>query len=302
MKGSLKEIFNLYEKNANIIQGWKSMTKTELANGYCHYDELEQTSYTKSMKEHYFSALMCKYSYMVTYMYSKRQSVLKRLDIEDYHDCVVESLLVGLKYRRWRDPKFKDLYNNPNGAEVVFNRCFYSIEKKYYKYYNQDCRKLGFVTLSLEDEIDSSKNENAENDGKLCLKDTIDEYSATNEAPSMCRDIVQHYLDKGRILEALIVDGIGYQSTFKETRYNTIEEIDGKKTSVSHKKEEFSSKELVNHLVNLDSYFMDYFHKNYNVNNEVLTNCIEKIETTKRNKLYSIIDTTLVEVKNMMCA
>lgn len=301
MKDSLKKIFNLYEKDANIIQGWKSMTKTELANGYCHYDELEQTPYNKSMKEHYFSALMCKYSYMITYMYSKRQSVLKRLDIEDYHDWVVESLLVGLKYRRWRDPKFKDLYNNPNGAEVVFNRCFYSIEKKYYKYYNQDCRKLGFIALSLEDEIDSSKNENNEDSGKIHLKDTIDEYNVTNEAPSICRDIVQYYLNKGKILEALIVDGIGYQSVFKKTKYNIVEEIDGKKTGVS-RKEEFSPKELVNHLVNLDSYFMNYFNKTYSVNRDALANCIEKIETTKRNKLYSIIDNTLVEVKNMMCA
>ena len=302
MKGLLKETFELYEKDANIIQGWKNMTKTELANGFCNYDELEQTPHNKSMKEHYFSALMCKYSYMITYMYSRRQSVLRRLDIDDYHDWVVEGLLTGLKYRRWRDPQFKDLYNNPNGAEVVFNRCFYSIERKYYKYYNQDCRKLGYTTLSLEDEIDSNTNENNEGSDKIHLEDIVED-SITNEIhPNMCRDMVQYYLNKGKILEALIVDGIGYHATFKETKSDVVEEVGGKKVNTFYKKKEFSPKEMVNHLVNLGPHFINYFHKNYNIQNDVLENCIKKIETTKRTKLYSIIDATLTEMKSVVCA
>lgn len=295
MEGLLAELYKQYEIDANTLLmykvNWRNLTKTQLANAYCDADE----SGDNKLRDHYFSALMCKYSYMTTVFYQRRNSVLMRLAIEDFHGWVAESLMKGLKYRRWRDPEFKHLYNNPNGAEIVFNRCFFSTEKRYYKYYNQDCRKINYISYCTLDDIIPGTNEDSDN---LYEIDNIVDPDAEFDVYDSGRDVVQYYLNKGQILQALIVDGIGYQDTFKDEKIIKTEiDCEGNEFNTERVNSTFNSRKLVKHLNNLDDVFVKYFIDNYNVNKSILTDCINKTVKLRNTKLYTVIDNTLTDLR-----
>lgn len=309
MQESLHVLYREYEKDANLLEvDWKEMSKTQLANGYCDYDELEieaKEHKNKTLEEefftiknHYFSALMCKYSYMSVYMYEKRDSVSKRLEVEDFYGWVAESLLIGLKYRRWRDssPKFKELYTNPNGAEVVFNQCFQSTRQRYNKHFNQDCRKVGYTNYSLDSLLDPStkKEDGVKFEDIIYIKDN------SFEGMDICKNMVQYYLKKGKVLEALIIDGIGCQDSFTTQRE---EDELGNVT----KKESFNVAKLVRYLKALNITMSSYYKDNYCIDENIISKEIVNISSLSKVKLNSIVRKTLdnisnnKEIKDILC-
>lgn len=300
MEEALHVLYRAYEKDANLLDiDWKRESKTQLANGYCDYDELEKEELKKiergegsqelresflDMKNHYFSALMCRYSYMAVYMFERRSSMSKRIDIEEFYDWVAESLLIGLKYRRWRsnEPQFEKIASNPNGAEVVFNQCFTSTCQRYNKHFNQDCRKVGYSSFSL----DSTTNSNDKSLNKGEFNEVLNIEDTSFEGSDICKNMVQYYLKKGKVLEAFIIDGIGCQDSFV-TRKEKNEQGD------IVKKEYFNVAKLVRYLKALDITSLDYYKDTYHIEENVVVNEINKINNLSSLKLSSIVKSTL---------
>lgn len=295
MTGELKELFDSYEVDADCTKvDWRHMSKTELANAYCDAEE----SNNIRLRDHFFSTLMCKYSYMVPLLYSRRESVLMRLKIEEFYWWVVEALQKGLKYRRWRNPEFKELYNNPNGAETVFNRCFYSVEKGYYKYYNQDCRKINYISGSLEDVFEVGPDGD-----EVSYLGTVEDPNSNVEdywKEDLCKTLVQDYIDKGKVLQAVIIDGISYQDTFTNYKKSYTKGIDlmGNEIKVKITQEEFSPTKLVKHLNSLDDTFIKYFIETYDISKDTLKQCVNEIVGSRNSKLHTSINSTLEELRN----
>jgi rubrerythrin len=262
VQGVLKEIFDAYKECANRIEGWTHMTKQDLANGYV--DEEERGNIHK--RDSYFAALMCKYAYMVPYLYEKSKS--SRLEIEDMVYWVAESLMIGLKYRRWRDPSFA-ISKDPKAVEKIFNQCITSTRQRWYKYFNQEKRRDDYNNLySLNDLLEDF------GDSEECMN-VVDDSLYTSETELSCRQMIDRYVSEGKIVKAFIVDGICFFNSFKE-----------EKDDKGIKHEQFNEKRLALHLHNLDDKFESYFMEKYHINHEVFLQNVQKIRKMKSNKLY----------------
>jgi len=281
----LQDIYNTYTQTAKGLGDYQSMSKTQLANGYCDSDEKQD--YIK--RDQYYSALMLRYWFKI-YEWNKT-SASSRLEIEDYTSWLAESLNVAFKYRSWRDPTNK-LFNDPNGPDKVINRCIFSTRNRYYQYYNKDKRKINYTCDSIERQIE------AFGDGAYCLEKTseVDEID-------YCKDIVNLYLNKNKIIEAIIIDAIAYQDSYKEIEvkkkysYEEPENEDDEKP-IGSIISEFSPKKVVKHLSSLNNIFALYFMNKYSVQKEFLFKAIEDLNNSSNNKLYKYLDKTLQDLKN----
>jgi hypothetical protein len=284
----LSEMYTTFEISASVIKDWKNISKTALANGYCDYDEKGDDE----MKEHFLAALMCRYWYMVPKLYELSKST--RLDVEDFVYWVYESLCIGLKYRRWRDPNY-DVYYDKDGAEKVFHQCFTSTRQRYYKHINQEVRKINYTTTSLDAIYDSFGDSHTDVYEESC--GLIDTSNEVNDSIEVCRSVVDYYLDKGMILEALIVDGICFQDTLKKIYVPQTVIKEGQEIEVTKSKEEFNARKLVKHLNHLDDEFTKYFLSHYKLEKNILLNFTQKIAKMRNEKLYNSIENTLNDIK-----
>lgn len=287
----LELMYKEYEQDANYINDWKKMTKTQLANLYCDYDENGNTA----MANHCFSGLMCKYWYMIPYLYNKNKNL--KLDIEEYHSWIVESLMIGLKYRRWRDSNFA-ISKDVNGAEKVFNQCITSTRQRYYKYINQDKRKINLSTLSLDtpyQELNLETSSNIEG-GDSQLDSLIDENANNWEKNQNCIEIVNHYLSKGDIISAIIIDGICFQDSWSSgyTNKNVDDHIERVRETY------FSISYLTRYLKEINSAsFKKYFNKTYKLSKkEDLNEVVSKLSESQNRTIHKYINKTLEKLRN----
>lgn len=293
-KNTLKAMFKAYELNANKIENWKEMSKTELANGYCDAEDAGD----KDLRDSYFSALMCKYWYMVPFLFKQNPGF--KLDIEDFVEWIEESLLKGLQYKRWRDPEF-EVSKDENGAEKVFNRCIWSTVKAKYKWSNQDVRKINFEVYSLDTIQDSKKykKKNVEDDTSFELRDTTDTNKEVErqESRDIISTIIDYFVKKNDYMSMLIIDSIAYGDSFKFTQEKR-QETDGEETiEVKDSFMQFEPKRIVTLLNKLDILNAEYYTKHYKANQELLKLVITDIKTTNNKQLYQKIENTLLTIR-----
>jgi hypothetical protein len=276
---TLSEIHANYEQFASGIPNWNKMTKSELANGYCDADD----AHDELKRSQYYAALMCKYWYMIPYMQKNCQSLSDSLNmsLEDFVAWLEESFDVAFKYRRWRDPT-NELSKDPKAPEKIINRCIFSTQKRWYAFYNKDKRRINVYSYSLEE------SEELHGDGADGL--SVEDDTAQQD---YCHDLVQHMLDKGKILEAFIIDGVCYQDTFKQTvkRIKT-DELDEYRHKIVHEsvKDEFSTRKLVEHLTNIDASFLNYFNTTYTIKDtDLFNNTVNELKTESHTKLNNIL-------------
>lgn len=278
---------NAYLTVANQIPNWKTLTKTEVANLYCDADENKD----ELKRSQYFAVLMCQYWYMVPHMYTINQGLvnLLGLDYEDFLGWLDEALLLALKYRRWRNPEFTHLFANPRGAEIVINRSIFSVQKRWYKFYNEGKRRGDFFTYSLDESIEKfgDSAEGVATEG-LLVEEGV-------------RGIVQKYIDKDKLVEALILDGICYQDSYI-TKGNIIESTEqnslGHKITYTQTNYEFSSTKLVKHFFGINKQYINYFLDTYTVDKSKLINVVETLSKHKKTKLSLVIRNQLKALKN----
>ena len=301
MKTTLNAMYTTYELSANKIEGWKDMTKTQLANGYCDAEENGDIK----LRDSYFSALMCKYWYMVPFLY--RQNPGFKLEMEDFVEWVEESILKGLSYKRWRDPDF-DISKDPDGAEKVFNRCIWSTTKAKYKWSNQDVRKINYETFSINNmqkvynmrcEKIAKLNVDSE-DTTLELIDTTDTNKEVERQAS--RDtistIIDYFVKKNDYLSVLIIDSIAYGESFKYSQVDNEVDYMGERIAIKDSFVQFEPKKVVSQLNKIKVENIGYYTKYYKTNQELLKLVINDIKTTNNKNLYNKITMTLNSIRN----
>ena len=117
----LKNYYNNYKQTANIISNWETLTKEDLVNKYCYYDENGDSNLSNA----YLSAIICKYWYMLYEI--KKNCLSLNYEDEDYLSMLME-VFIGpygvFKYKAWLK---KDI-----SIEKCINRTFYSVQKRHY--------------------------------------------------------------------------------------------------------------------------------------------------------------------------
>lgn len=273
----LEDIRQSYLSYAKNIPNWDTMNKNDLANLYIKYEKNE------NLRNNYFSALMCRYWHAIgKYYFESRNSV----DIEDCYEWLIHALTYALKNRKWTDPKNK-LFNDPAGPDKVINRCIASTRQIFYQASNTAKRRVNFQCDSIDRQLE------AFGDSASIMVEVVDD-NQSYLVSDTCKDIVKKYLDEDKIIEALIIDGICFQDSFKENK--DIINKDGEEyDSYSY---EFNDRKLVKHLNNISKPYIAYFAEKYNFSTIKLLQTLEIIKNLSNTRLYTSIRKTLYDLKN----
>lgn len=301
----IRECQKAFIENASALGDYQAMSKTELANGYCDYDEAmraaeaannrKEAERCKAIRDAYHSALMLRYWYKI-FEWQKNSSSLN-LDYVDYMGWLDDSLWVAFYYRMWRyeykavvkhgvfiewkldsngnripNPYYLDV----NAPDKIINRCCGSMRGRVYQYYNKDKRKCDVQTFSIDNML--------EDYGDSASK-TMECYTEDNHNEGLY-SLVQYFVEREQLIEALIIDGVANYSTFTE-----------EKTETGVREAAFNSRLLVKHLNSLNDPVLYHFSETFDVPTETVYAVKDKICSMNNTKLYKLIDKTFLQIK-----
>jgi hypothetical protein len=263
----VQETFNRFVMSARGLGDYQSMSKTELANGYCDADE----SNDLVKKDQYFSALVLRYWFKAKEF--AQASEFTRLELDDFVSWIGESLMVGFKYRRWRDP-LHPLSKDPEAPGKIFSRALFSTQKRWLNHLNKDKRRVNYTAESIEEQIEIY--------GKRAHSLTKHYVKIEVQGPSQA--LVQSYLDKGNIVAAIIIDSIAHQ--------DIVTAESGSSPYV------FSHRSLTKHLHKLSSSYINYFKSTYEVDTEKISEISTYFSNSDGRTLNKHIKVTISKLKN----
>ena len=289
----ISDIYTSFVKCAKGIPGFVVGQKedvpydiTELADEYCKaVDEHDEVK-----KSQYISALMIRYWHMVAVLYEQSKSA--RLDVEDITSWLYEAFAKAFSYRSWQNPD-KEVSKDPKGAEKVINRCIYSVRNAWYTEFNRNRTKINFKMYSL----DANPEDLLADSGKLrhrsgVEKSYLDIIPCNETYVEGGRDLVQKYINAGRIRYAIILDHIMYQdsmiSTCRQVKTGELDD-EGNPIYIEKYKYKFSAAKLSKALTGIskahaDSFkrYEDYFLNVYTVDKDTFEKAVEYLATTNR--------------------
>ena len=250
-----------------------------MADAYCYAKDTDN----ERNKNKYIAGLMLRFWYAISKL--KARSPIQGLDYMDFMGWLYESIEYACKYRKWQNPA------NKVNAQQCINQCIETIRVQKYYDLNLQKNKANINTYSLEAEMDS--------DGKTTLLDTlVDEDSAyratiTEETESV-HYLIQSYVNKKKLVEAIILDTIAFNDTQKTTK-KLIKAVNSE--GESYKYTEYSSEfwpfRCVQILSNLPENYSEYFHRSYSVPKAELDAAIASIRAANNQKLYRFLSKTL---------
>lgn len=269
---------------------YKDTIRTML-DGYCKaLDEGDE-----HLKNLYISGLLLRHWDKV----KKLALTCPNIDLqgEDFVEWVYEAIMYACKYRKWQ----KDEKVN---AQQCINQCIETIRKQHYYNYNLDKNRANYNNASFDTPIGDEGN----NGTQRTLIDTIADENAEREAKmadstTTARQIIQTFIDKNKIVEAIIMDIIAFGDTEKVTKQikqgvdENGEEI--KYTTYTH---EFWKFKAVQILSNLSDDYQRYFVDNYLVKTPALDAALNVLKKANNQKIYKEINSALKYARSSLQA
>lgn len=207
---------------------------------------------------------------------------------EEFVEWVYEAIMYACKYRKWQ----KDDRIN---AQQCINQCIETIKKQHYYNYNLDKNKANYNTVSF----DTPVGEENDNGTQRTLLDTIVDENAERavrmrDGATGARQIVQAFIDKNRIVEAIIMDIIAFGDTEKVTKHikRRVDE-NGEEIKYTTYTREFWKFKAIQILSNLSDDYQRYFADNYLVKTSALDAALNVLKKANNQKLYKEIDKSL---------
>lgn len=284
----LNDLYKSFVDVASTIDGFVIGQKEDvpydinyLANKYCEAVDMGD----EQEKNKYISALMVRYWHMVPYLYEKSKSC--GVEMEDMVDWLYESFDKAFQYRSWLDPN-KAISKDKKGAEKCFNQCITSTRQRWYKHFNQACRRINY---SSYDSLDAP----IKNGDGINLIDTIVDDSSTKF--NYCNNIVQQFINKNDYIEALIIDGIINQDTFVTHSKSVINEGFSEENDYTSCEYQFSMNKLFKHLRDVDDNFISYFSKEYSVDKNKLLSTVSSLKSYSNTKFRKCVQLSFQRIK-----
>ena len=289
----LQSVFNDFKSWALILEKEEGINYAasgreviqQMADGYC----LAKDNNDTRKKDMYIAGLMLRFWYVISKL--KERSPIQGLDYTDFFAWLYEAIEYACKYRKWQDPA------NKVNAQQCINQCIETIRMQKYYDLNLHKNKANVNTYSLEATY--------EEDGKTTLLDTlVDENYEDDlkyqEGNNAAYDLIQHCIDKKKLVEAIILDTIAFNDVQKVTK-KVVKTVDDEGNSYKHTQHtsEFWPFKCVQILSNLPDDYADYFCKHYKVVVQELEAALTAIRKANNQKLYKYLDKTLSDTKQM---
>ena len=272
---------------ARRLGDYQSMSIEELVAGYCQaFDE-----FNEDKKDQYMGALLLRFWGKINKLYIENQTL--QLSHTDYADWIAMSIMMACapENRVWlKNPKIK--------PETAINQTL-ATRFKAQAYYeaNLDIKKANYQTVSLATPLGNGSSD----DEDATLMDILpDENSSLDYVGGdvATKHIIQSYITKNKIVEAIIFDAIAYNDVEKITS-ETVKATDSSGNDIKYKRyyHEFKPSMLVKILGDLPEGFSEYFAKKYSVNQEMLDAAVSDIRKCNNTKLYKFLRKALADLK-----
>ena len=266
-----------------LVKPYEQYSIDELADAYC--DAVDNND--EALKNIYISALILRFWYTIDKMY-KSNTVAPTLEYEDFFWWLYEAIEYACKYRGWRDPS-KNL-----NAQQCINKCIDTIKLQKYYDLRLDKRKIVNHTCSLDAPLGGDGDDASKTIGDMLeAEGEYDDHSADDIVY-----LVQSYIDRNKIIEAILIDNIvnnDVQKHFKKTVKTTA--ADGETIRYTEHSSEFWPYRLIQIVSKLPDTYKSYFLEKYNISEEKLTAILDVIDRANNQKLYRYLDKTLAELR-----
>ena len=266
-----------------LVKPYEQYSIDELANAYC--DAVD--SGDEPLKNIYISALILRFWYTIDKMY-KANSVAPSLEHEDFFWWLYEAIEYACKYRGWRDP------NKKLNAQQCINKCIDTIKLQKYYDLRLDKRKVVNHSCSMDAPIGGEGDDAGKTIGDMLeAEGRPDDHSADDAIW-----LVQSYIDRNKIIEAILIDNIAFndvQKHFKKTIKT--QSVDGEHIKYVEHSSQFWPYRLIQIVSKLPDTYKSYFMNRYSISEEKLNAILEIIDKANNQKLYRYLDKTLAELR-----
>ena len=234
-------------------------------------------------KTQYFACVMLKFlPYIINY-YTKWQGVYS---FDDVYDKAIDAVFYQLqpKYRSWQ--KSSAFYKGHHAQQAFIQTLMHRFAELPYES-NLDIHKANFNTESTDAPVGG--DEDGRTFGDLIPADDSDITAIEDGAYSMA----QLYIDKGRPVDAIILDTIAYNDTMKHTK-KTVKKTgpNGEKIRYQEVYSEHWDYAVIKLLSNLPENYAQYFSGKYKISDEACEAAVSAIRTANNSKLYRYLRKT----------
>jgi hypothetical protein len=267
-----------------LLRPYESYTIDELADAYCEAHD----NNNKTLKDIYISALILRFWYKIDKMY-KSNTVAPCLERTDFFWWLYEAIEYACKYRGWKDPS-KNL-----NAQQCINKCINTIQLQKYYDLRLDKNKTVNYCMSLDTPICSDDGD----DKARTLGDTLEADTSLTEGSEIDMNIlVQTYINKNKIIEAILIDNIVSNDVQRHYK-KTIKTVDseGKPYKYTEHSSEFWPYKLVQIVSKLPDTYKASFMERYTISEEKLNAVLGVIDRANNQKLYRYLRNMLAELK-----
>ena len=133
--------------------------------------------------------------------------------------------------------------------------------------------------------------------GDTLVDEGADPMSNTTDG---ARCLIQYYINSNKIVEAIILDTIAHNDTFKHTSKVKKIELEEETVKYTEHSSEFWAYKVVQLLGNLPAQYITHFLSKYEVDEKILRIGIEAIKQANNQKLYRYLENTLKSCKPLV--
>lgn len=275
----MTDLKNVYREQAKYLPyNYETAPIEDMLSNYKKY---RNTPNPKA--NHYFSGLMLRFWYLQSKLEFKYNITLKE-DRVFYHDMMVDTINLATDY--WDEEK------GVKGTQAI-NKCASTIMLREMYQRRLDIHKASYKTTSIDTPI-------AGDEDGMTLGDTLVDTDADpmSSTVSGAHCLIQHYIDNNKIVEAIILDTIATNDTFKHSRktHKNVDE-DGEEYKYTEHSTEFWAYKVVQLLGNLPTTYLANFLAKYEVDVHILELGLDAIHNANNQKLYKYLANTLKSCK-----
>ena len=273
----------LIEQAHKLVKPYEQYSIDELADAYC--DAID--SGNETLKNIYISALILRFWYKIDRMY-RENTVAPCLEYEDFFWWLYEAIEYACKYRGWRDESKK------LNAQQCINKCIETIRlQKYYNLRLDKHKAINYCT-SMDTPICGETDDAAKTLGDMLeAEDSADVLDGTDAMM-----LVQSYINRNKIVEAILIDNIAFndvQKHFKKTVKT--KNADGETYRYTEHSSEFWPYKLIQIISKLPATYKKSFMARYSISEEKLTTVLAAIDKAPNQKLYKYLRETLADLR-----
>ena len=269
-----------------LAKPYEKYSIDELADAYCEALDTNNSA----LKDIYISALMLRFWKNIISL--SKANTAPSFDLNDFFSWVYESIeyLCEPGRRAWQD-KSKNL-----NAKQCIEKRIVTVSKQHYKYMTMDKRKAANASISFETPLcgDCGSDTARTLEDVLEAEDHID--SITADAGVLT--LIQNYIDRNKIVEAILLDNIAFNDVQKSyKRMIKTENAEGETFRYTEHSSEFWPYKLIQMVSKLPSTYKASFMKRYNISEDKLTTVLNVIDSVPNQRLYKYLRETIKELR-----